>query len=138
VSDYTAIAGVSRTLRILLLDRMETPAPQVTIAPPDIDVDGIIGRRLNLYLYQVAENGHLKNQEIPGHGHPGAYGYPPLSLDLHYLLTAYGSSETTADADLDAQQVLGDAMRVLATSVSRPTMLCHQASIRKPPCHQLV
>ena len=113
MSDYTAIGGVSRTLRTLLLDRMETPAPQVTIAPPDVAVDGVSGRRLNLYLYQVTENGYLKNQEIPGHGHPGAYGHPPLSLDLHYLLTAYGSSETAVDADLDAQQVLGDAMRVL-------------------------
>lgn len=113
MSDYTAIGGVSRTLRTLLLDRMETPAPQVTIAPPDVAVAGVSGRRLNLYLYQVTENGYLKNQEIPGHGHPAAYGHPPLSLDLHYLLTAYGSSETAVDADLDAQQVLGDAMRVL-------------------------
>jgi len=70
-------------------------------------------KRLNLYLYQVAENGYLKNQEIPGRDHPGAYGHPPLSLDLQYLLTAHGGSETAPDSDLEAQQVLGDAMRVL-------------------------
>jgi hypothetical protein len=111
MSDFRAMAGVSSTLGRLLRDRMEDPVP-VTIAPPDVAVAGVSGKRLNLYLYQVTENGHLKNQEIPGHGYPSAYGHPPLSLDLHYLLTAHGKSETAADSDLEAQQVLGDAMGV--------------------------
>src|SRR5712692_5477671 len=129
MSDFRAIAGVSSTLRTLLRDRMED-AVDVTIAPPDVTVSGVSGRCLNLYLYQVTENGYLKNQEIPGHGHPGAYGHPPLSLDLHYLLTAHGSSETAMDADLEAQQILGDAMRVLhdlpivadALKITRPAV----------------
>jgi len=112
MSDYGAIRGVSTSLRRLLRDRMEDPV-DVTIAPPDVTITDVTGRRLNLYLYQVSENSYLKNQDIPGHGHPGAFGHPPLSLDLHYLLTAHGASETEADADLDAQQILGDAMRVL-------------------------
>jgi hypothetical protein len=112
MSNFKAIAGVSTSLKTLLRDCMEDQVP-VTIAPPDVKIDTFTGKRLNLYLYQVSENGYLKNQEIPGQGHPGAYGHPPLSLDLHYLITAYGSSETTADADLEAQQILGDAMRVL-------------------------
>jgi len=112
MSNFTAIAGVSRTLQSLLRDRMESPVP-VTIAPPDVKVSSITEKRLNFYLYQVTENSYQKNQEIPGHGHPSAYGHPPLSLDLHYLLTAYGSNETAEDADLEAQQILGDAMRVL-------------------------
>src|SRR5215208_6928842 len=112
MSDFRAIGGVSASLRNLLRDRMEDPV-DATIAPPDVTVTNVTGRRLNLYLYQVTENGHLKNQEIPGQGHPGAYGHPPLSLDLHYLLTAHGTAETEADSDLEAQQVLGDAMRVL-------------------------
>src|SRR5215208_4044600 len=112
MSDFRAIGGVSASLRNLLRDRMEDPV-DATIAPPDVTVTNVTGRRLNLYLYQVTENGHLKNQEIPGQGHPGAYGHPPLSLDLHYLLTAHGTAETEADSDLEAQQILGDAMRVL-------------------------
>jgi hypothetical protein len=113
MSNFKAIAAVSRTLKTLLLDRMETPKPQITIAPPDVRIANMTGERLNLYLFEVAENSYLKNQEIPGHGHASAYGHPPLSLDLHYLLTAYGSNETAEDADLEAQQILGDAMRVL-------------------------
>jgi hypothetical protein len=85
----------------------------VTIAPPDITINNILVERLNLYLYQVTENSYLENQEIPGHGHPGAYGHPPLSLDLHYLLTAHGGDEENVDSDLKAQEILGDAMRVL-------------------------
>lgn len=112
MSDYRAIAGVSSSLRHLLRNRMQVPVP-VTIAPPDVTVTTITGKRLNLYLYQVSENGFLKNQEIPGHGHPGDYGHPPLSLDLQYLLTAHSASEQAEDSDLEAQQILGDAMRVL-------------------------
>ncbi len=112
MSSYRAIAGVSSTLSKLLKDRMQDPV-SVTIAPPDVTLSEITGKRLNLYLYHVTENGNLKNQEIPTHGYPGAYGHPPLSLDLHYLITAYGGTETSADADLEAQQILGDAMRVL-------------------------
>ena len=112
MSDYRAIAGVSSTLRTLLRDRMEQPVT-VTIAPPDLVPDNVTGKRVNLYLFRVDENGLLKNQEIPGQGHPGDFGRPPLSLNLFYLITSYGSSEKGADADLEAQQILGDAMRVL-------------------------
>jgi hypothetical protein len=116
MSNFKAIAGVSRTLRTLLLDRMEAAAPQVTIAPPDVQVSGISGRRVNLFLYDVSENGYLKNQEIPGQGHPAAYGHPPLSLDLHYLITAFDPAEQSqmaGDSDHTAQELLGDAMRAL-------------------------
>lgn len=112
MADFRAISGVSATLQTLLHDRMENPVV-VTIAPPDVTVTDVTGSRVNLYLYDVKENAALKNQEIRGHGHPGAYGHPPLWLDLFYLLTPHGSLEGTPDADLESQQVLGDAMRVL-------------------------
>src|SRR5215471_17074875 len=106
MSSFAAMAGVSSKLRNLLRDRMEQPV-DVTIAPPDVTVGSISGRRVNLYLYLVTENGSLKNQEIPGRGHPADYGRPPLSLDLRYLMTTFGSSDTGVDADLEAQQILG-------------------------------
>jgi hypothetical protein len=113
LSTYKAIAGVSSTLKTLLRDRMTESPLDITIAPPDVMVDSISGRRINLYLYHVSENPHLRNQEIPGEGYPGAYGNPPLSLNLHYIFTAFGTKETGPDADLEAQQILGDAMRVM-------------------------
>jgi len=112
VADHSAIAAVSRTLRTLLLDRMTSPA-SVIIAPPDVTVSSVAGARVNIYLFQVLEHAELKNQEIPGHGHPAAYGRPPLSLRLRYLLTTRSATEDTPDSDLNAQSLLGDAMRVL-------------------------
>lgn len=112
MADHTAIAAVSTTLRTLLLDRMTMPV-QVTLAPPDVSISGQDGARVNIYLSEIVENAQLKNQEIPGRGTPGAYGRPPLSLNLRYLLTTYSESETQPDSDLNAQRVLGDAMRVL-------------------------
>jgi hypothetical protein len=112
MSNFRSIGGVSVSLRNLLRDRMEDPV-DVSIAPPDVTVSNVTAKRLNLYLYQISENGYVKHQEVAGHGHPGAYGHPPLSLDLHYLLTAYSGDGTGIDSDLEAQEILGDAMRVL-------------------------
>ena len=111
MSGFAAIAGVSSTLRTLLRDRMENPV-DITIAPPDVTILSMNGQRANLYLFKVTKNAHLSNQEIPGEGHPAAYGSPPLALDLGYLVTAHGASANGEDADLQAQQTLGDVMRV--------------------------
>jgi hypothetical protein len=112
MAGHGAIEAVSRSLQALLLDRMTVPAA-VTFAPPDVTVEGVGGARVNLYLIQLLENAGLKNQEIPGSGHPAAYGRPPLSLDLRYLVTTHSALENQPEADFNAQTVLGDAMRVL-------------------------
>lgn len=101
MSNHLAIGGVSLTLKALLEDRMEFGAPALpanqkvtlTISAPDVTHQGINGPRLNVFLYHISENGYLKNQEIPGHGHPGDYGHPPLSLELYYLITTYSVTE---------------------------------------------
>lgn len=123
MSDFQAIGGVSETLRALLEDRMELPADAVgnfvvTIGPPKSDItqnqpDAAEPPRVNLFLYKIAENGALKNQEIPGHGHSGTFGFPPLSLSLYYLLTAYGTREEQGRfSETLAHFLLGSAMRV--------------------------
>lgn len=112
MSTYKAIAGVTNTLVNLLSDRMVEPST-VTAAPPDVQVDQVNTARLNLYLYHLSENPYLKNQEIPGEGNPGAYGNPSLSLNLHYIVTAFATTDTGVDSDIIAQRVLGDAMRVM-------------------------
>jgi hypothetical protein len=111
MADHTAIEAVSLTLRTLLRDRMIENAA-VTLVPTDVTIAGVDGARVNLYLFQVAEHSGLKNQEIPGHGHPGTYGRPPLSLNLRYLVTTHSATDDQPDADLNAQRILGDAMRV--------------------------
>jgi hypothetical protein len=112
VADHSALAAVSRSLRALLQDRLVEPAT-ITFAPPDITVEGVAGPRINLYLIQVVESATLRNQDLPERAHPGEYGRPPLTLTLRYMMTTHSALETQPDADLNAQRLFGDAMRVL-------------------------
>jgi hypothetical protein len=112
MSNFEAIRGVTWTLRKLLQDNLEVSPVAVTLVPPDVPVTGISGRRINLFLYLVDESAYLKNQEIPGEGSSGAYGHPPLSLSLHYLMTAYSEADASNERDLPAQEALASAMRV--------------------------
>src|SRR5438876_7252742 len=127
MSDFRAIGGVSTTLRALLMDRMEMPdglssVPVTVGLPPFTSKDNEPHKedpRLNVFLYRVTENGFLQNQEIPGRSPAGAYGHPPLSINLHYLITAYGNLEVASVNgglifdDTTAHFLLGSAMRVL-------------------------
>ena len=113
MASFNAIAAVSRTIRRLLIDRMETGGVAVTLAPPDVTVAAVNGARVNLYLYYAAEDGQLRNQNILGREHPAAYGNPPLSMSLRYLMTTHARSEDQQDSDLIAQALLGDALLVL-------------------------
>jgi hypothetical protein len=131
LSTYEAIAGVSLSLQALLRDRM-TENAAITIAPPDAEITGLTGRRINFYLYHLSENPFLKNQEIPGEGYPGAYGHPPLSLNLHYIFTAFGEKDTAEHADLDAQHILGDVMRILHDIPIITPDLVEEKKVSKP------
>jgi hypothetical protein len=152
MSDFHAIGGVSLSLKRLLEDRMELPnlpgnpsRGPVTISTPGsetVDGDGeeqdTSTPRINLFLYRITENGSLKNQEIPGHGHPGAYGHPPLSLDLHYVLTAYGSTSSPGVSFVDetvAHYLLGSAMRVLH---DHPVITKQLRTVRPPAGDQIL
>lgn len=109
MTQYRVIAAVTRTLTNLLAKRMQEPPGTINSLPPDVQVKDPPGpRRVNLFLYRVVENPYLKNQDRASP--PGSYGRPPLSLDLHYLLTAYGGSDEDSKG---AQEILGDAMAVL-------------------------
>jgi hypothetical protein len=116
MSDYRAIQGVSSSIRNLLEKFMFLNRPEVApddrvaikIGLPDLENEG---RRVNLFLYHVREAPYLKNQDLPGASSPGEYGHPPLALDLHYLMTAYAESDE--GDQIEAHQILGDAMRVL-------------------------
>ena len=69
---------------------------RVSALPPDrVLVDGQSETsRLNLFLYQVTPNPGWRNVGLPSRDSNGErVANPPLALDLHYLLTAYGASE---------------------------------------------
>jgi hypothetical protein len=122
MSTFAAIGAVSSTLQSLLVDRLDPPPPAlvpvpVTVGLPPEDAADEADPLVNLFLYRVCENAALKNQEPPGRGDRGAYGKPPLALNLHYLLTAYGTTKQPTNASLEdeviAHYLLGSAMRIL-------------------------
>jgi hypothetical protein len=139
MSNFLAIGGVSATLQALLRDRMELPAGmvrtdlQVTISTPqpEDDTQAAEPPRVNLFLYRATENGALKNQMIPGQGHPSEYGHPPLSLVLYYMLTAYGATDDNGLInETRAHFLLGSAMRVLH---DYPVIVDSLMTIHSPP-----
>ncbi|WP_435592821.1 DUF4255 domain-containing protein [Nocardia sp. bgisy118] len=120
MSASTAIGTVSTSLRNLLVGEMQLrPAVEVTVLAPD-EPGG--SRRINLFLYRIAENPYLKNQdftvcsELPNQLVPA-----PLSLDLYYLLTAYAPNDQV-NGNAAAHQILGEAMRVFYEHPVVPAM----------------
>ena len=118
MSSPLAIAAVTAVLRDLLnngmVDHDITGAignnVTVTALPPDvIKIDEVNGRtQLNLFLHQVVPNTGWRNMGLPSRDASGGrMDNPPLALDLHYLLTAYGAEE------LHAEILLGYGMHLL-------------------------
>jgi len=121
MSNALSIAAVTAVLKHILENGMVRDAIAksvgdviVTAIPPDMISVGVDERaQLNLFLYQVSQNRNVdwisqdfRNIYFPNgeNQHPK---HPPLALDLHYLLTAYGSK------DFQLELLLGYAMQLL-------------------------
>jgi hypothetical protein len=111
MSDALAIAAVTSTVRNILFQGINSAVPgaDVTTRAPDKARDGIRDPQLNLFLYHAAIDGAWRNMDLPGSVHPGESGQPPLPLNLHYLITAFGEDVD----DRAGHRLLGAAMRVL-------------------------
>jgi len=112
MSNPLAIATVTTTLGQYLGtagDGSVLPGIGVSSGPPDTArAASATGRQLNLFLYRVSTNSGLQNMDLPiRDGSGDLVRRPVLSLNLHYLLTAY------ADDELEAEHVLAQAMSLL-------------------------
>lgn len=115
MSSPLAIAAVTATLKDLLNDGLlnhdlsSIGSFSVTASPPDrITTGQNEPNQLNLFLYQVTPNLGWRNAGLPSRDGTGVrLSAAPLALDLHYLLTAYGSQ------DLNAEILLGYSMQLL-------------------------
>lgn len=127
MSSPLAIGAVSAVLRNLLDNALVNVGPvgpvKVTaVAPDGIDLEEAEPTpSLNLFLYRTSANQGWAQVGLPAFDGNGAeVSHPPLALNLHYLLTAYGF------ADFQAEILLGYAMQVLH---EHPVL--DRASIRK-------
>jgi hypothetical protein len=115
MSIYTAIADVGETLLNLLRENMQdlvNPASIILSSPGEIEAQD--SPRLCLFLYQVAESPHLRNQQMQSINSI-TMTYPPLTLDMYFMLTSYGSPQIAdkTDRTIEAHRILGRAMSIL-------------------------
>jgi hypothetical protein len=125
MSDYMVVAAVSKALQRILWEAFEADA---IIRPIVGSEEAIVFRnptetardsanRLSLWLYQITENEHVKNQPMlkarqqPPPSPPGSNGreaaqIPPMALNLYFLVTPFAPS---GEAD---HMLLGKAMQV--------------------------
>ncbi|MBE9003012.1 DUF4255 domain-containing protein [Nostoc sp. LEGE 12447] len=121
MSNVLSIAAVTAVLKVLLENGLVSDPIAasvgdviVTALPPDrISVEADERAQINLFLYQVTQNRNVdwvsqefrsRHSRINGNASSQS---PPLALDLHYLLTAYGAK------DFQAELLLGYAMHLL-------------------------
>lgn len=118
MSTALALASVTAVLKDLLnnglidhnVSGQVGESVTVSALPPDrIPTDPSNEKsQLNLFLYQVTPNAGWRNVGLPSrNGRGDRLTNPPLALDLHYLLTAYGEKE------LHTEILLGYGMQLL-------------------------
>ncbi|HUW68058.1 MAG TPA: DUF4255 domain-containing protein [Candidatus Nanoarchaeia archaeon] len=115
IADFAVIADVGETLIELLRENMKdliNPDSIMLISPGDIEGSDTV--RLSLFLYQITENAHMKNQEMMNIGSTGLKN-PPLTFDLYYMLTSHPSTgiQDKTERTKEEHSVLGKAMQVL-------------------------
>ena len=119
MSTALAVAGVTAVIRGMLESWLGDQnanaalgganAGVTAVAPDTIELTGAnAAPQLNLFLHQVSPNSGWRNVDLPSVDPGGQQTtHPPLALDLHYLLTAYGPQE------LQAEVLLGYGMQLL-------------------------
>jgi hypothetical protein len=104
LSTRDAIGAVSEAVRSQLQSRCLV---LTTVKRPEVAALEEVGAKLNLFLYQIDFDPHLKNHSLD-EGQP-----PPLWLVLRYLITAYDAGN---DSDtVAAHNLLGTGLACLQT-----------------------
>jgi hypothetical protein len=102
MSDFTAIAAVTSTIKALLLQKVAGIAVEETKSP--VDLGSSQTPQVGLYLYRVEFNPFFANMDWQTPSSTQRSG-PQLGLQLHYLVTPYGPDE------LEIQRTMGEVMR---------------------------
>src|SRR5947209_10728758 len=109
MSDYVVIGDVSETLLKVLRDRLSglVASDHITLASPaEVELD--TSPWLTLFLYQVLENHHMKNEPME-RVDSSRLRQPPLVVDLLYLVVPYAQSRE------NEHQILGRVLQVFAS-----------------------
>lgn len=97
--DFSVIADVSETLRVVLTDAFTVLGPQ----PPVAEIHDLAGTistnpaRLTIFLFEVAEDPSQRNRPLTQTAGPGnvTSTRPPMALLLRYLMTPWSGDRVT-------------------------------------------
>jgi hypothetical protein len=115
VSNALAIAATTAVIKNLLERWLASAnlsainSATVSVLPPDrLRTGEGETSQLNLFMYHAVPNAGWRNVNLPAYNSQGERGNnPPLGVDLHYLMSAYGS------ADYASEILLGLGMQLL-------------------------
>jgi hypothetical protein len=84
------------------------PALTLCQSPDQVPIDAAEVDHINLFLYSVSMNGGWRNVELPMRDAAGnRTGRPPLAIDLHFMMSAYGQDS------FHPEMLLGIGMQAL-------------------------
>jgi hypothetical protein len=115
MSSYLVIEAVSKALKRILWDEFNADdvtrpivgAEEAIVFRNPTETARDSANRLSLWLYQITENEFAKNQPPVRSNGPESASFPPLALNLFYLVTPFAPS---GEAD---HILLGKTMQVL-------------------------
>jgi Pvc16 N-terminal domain len=123
MSRYSVIFQVSNTLKKVLWNEFQKDSEIVHIVGNSDSAIVFLhptaasrntANRLSVWLYQVTENEYVKNQPMQQSADPAGSRFPPLALNLFYLITPFSAMSeidpVSGQADL---HLLGKTMQVL-------------------------
>src|SRR5262245_5978359 len=112
MSNFRAIATVTATLQRALQAAIQSDVAGATVStvrPAEGTNTHLPTTGVNLYLYQVSQNPHRSNLDLPTRRSAGdLVQRPQIALDLHYLFSFYGD-----ETKLEPQRLLGSSVAFL-------------------------
>src|SRR4051812_22204759 len=115
MSNHLAIATVTAALRNRLTDATNADLPGASVTNERPNASGLPEKGINIFLYQVTPNVAFRNRDAPTRRADATLQRrSSIALDLHYMLSFYGTDETW-----EPQILLGSAARAMH---SRPAL----------------
>ena len=140
MSNALAISGVTAVLQYCLTQVYNStsalPSVKVSAVAPDLFADSSTtdnsSLRVNVFMHQATFSSAWRNAGLPSLSADGVTRLknPPLALDLHYLLTAYASEDTQAEALLGYAILMLFENPVLSRDVIRKAL--NSATVMNP------
>lgn len=110
MADYSVVTDIGlslvKVLREALVPELVAHPDGVGLAHPHDKGD----MNLSLYLYEIKENTDFRSSDLIDQG--DRMRYPPIALDLSYLITAHSASDVLTKA-IDEHRIMGKTMQVL-------------------------